>query len=411
MKRIGIISLGYAWLPCEPGPSRFYYIARMFAECGYDVDLVSSGFQHFEKKVRNKELILRQKYPFKTTFIDVPPYKKNISLRRVYSNRVAKENVKKYIQKQKYDIVYCSIPANDVAATVAKHCYVNNIPLIVDIEDLWPEAMGMVTKRRLLYKVACLYFFKDAETVYQYADAVIGTSDEYTKRAFQKQHHVIPQKTIYVGCDLDVFDSGAERYVEEIQKAEDEFWVTYAGSIGRSYDIPTLIEAAKVIRDQGLTNIRIMILGTGVMKDEMESLAKNLGCTNVSFLGYIAYPKMAAYLKKSDVLLNSFVKGAPQSIVNKVGDYLAAGKPMINTLESQEFMKLVKTNEFGINIEPENAEALADAIAQYAENKVLREKQAENARRTAEQYFDRKKTYRQMVKLADKLLEEKRASV
>ena len=56
-KRIGIVSLGYAWLPCEPGPSRFYYIAKMFAEHGFEVDLISSGFQHFEKKPRDKKLI------------------------------------------------------------------------------------------------------------------------------------------------------------------------------------------------------------------------------------------------------------------------------------------------------------------------------------------------------------------
>ena len=46
---------------------------------------------------------------------------------------------------------------------------------------------------------------------------------------------------------------------------------------------------------------------------------------------------MAAYLAKSDILVNSFVKKAPQSIVTKIGDYLAAGKPMINTCMSPEF--------------------------------------------------------------------------
>lgn len=409
MRKIGIISLGYAWLPCEPGPSRFYYIAKMFAEHGYGVDLVGSSFQHFEKKPRDREKILSQNYPFRITFIETPAYKKNIDLRRVYSNRVTARNVLKYIQSQKYDIIYCSIPANDVAAAVAEYCHVNQIPLIMDVEDLWPEAMGMVMKNRLLHKLVSPYFYKDAETAYRYADAVVGTSDEYTSRAFRNQKRSIPHKTIYVGCDLNVFDSGANQYMEEIEKPDGEFWVTYAGSIGRSYDIRTLVEAGKMLLNRGLAHIKIKILGTGVLKEELETLAGDLGCANVSFLGYTPYPKMAAYLIKSDVLLNSFVKGAPQSIVNKVGDYLAAGKPMINTLESQEFMGLVKSKNFGTNLEPENAEALADTIERYATDKGLCEEQAQNARKTAEKFFDRRQTYRQMVELANSLLEEKRA--
>lgn len=88
-KKIGIVSLGYAWLPCEPGPSRFYYIAKMFAEHRFDVELIGSGFQHFEKRPRDKEKIRKQGYPFLNTFIDVLPYKKNIDVRRALGNKIA----------------------------------------------------------------------------------------------------------------------------------------------------------------------------------------------------------------------------------------------------------------------------------------------------------------------------------
>ena len=73
------------------------------------------------------------------------------------------------------------------------------------------------------------------------------------------------------------------------------------------------------------------------MKEELEELANTRQIYNVEFVGYAPYGKMAAYLKQSDVLVNSFVKKAPQSIVTKIGDYLAAGKAMINTCMSPEF--------------------------------------------------------------------------
>ena len=77
-KKIGIISFGYGWLPCEPGPSRFYYISKYFKENGWDVTLVGGTFQHFLKEYRDMEKIRDEKYPFKIAFIEVTQYKKNI---------------------------------------------------------------------------------------------------------------------------------------------------------------------------------------------------------------------------------------------------------------------------------------------------------------------------------------------
>ena len=151
-----------------------------------------------------------------------------------------------------------------------------------------------------------------------------------------------------------------------------------------------------------------MILGTGPEKERLEKLAEEYGLSNVRFLGYTAYPKMAAYLSKGDLTVNSFVKGAPQSIVNKVGDYLAAGKPMINTLESPEFMGLVEKYGFGKNVEPGKPAAFVKAVKELLEDPARYAKMCENARHLAETAFDRKHAYLTMVKTADDLIEARR---
>ena len=408
MKKIGIVSLGYAWMPCEPGPSRFYYIAKLFAEHGYEVEVITSDFQHFQKKRRDIDTIYRQNYPFKLSFIKVPPYKKNIDPRRVYSNRVAVSRVVSHLKNHTYDAVYCSIPANDIAAKVGQYCKKRGIPFIIDIEDLWPEAMQMVVKLPVIKQLIFAYFRRDAETAYKCADAVIGTSDDYTNRAFLHQQRDICKATVYVGCDMDIFEQGAKDYVQEIDKPKDEFWVTYAGSLGTSYDIRTMIlSAAEIQKERNSQGRKICfkILGTGPMKAELEELCKSSGCKNVEFLGYVAYPKMAAYLVQSDVLINSFVKGAPQSIVNKVGDYLAAGKPMINTLENPEFVQLVDRQNFGCNIEPENVAALTNAICRYEQDIRLTSEQGQCARKTAQEMFDRKVSYRRILEITEQVME------
>ena len=95
MKKIAIVSLGYFWTPVESGPTRFFDITKAFCKAGYEVEVITTDFQHFEKKPRNIEKIRSQNYPFKITFIPTPEYKKNVDLKRVVSNIFAEKNVGK----------------------------------------------------------------------------------------------------------------------------------------------------------------------------------------------------------------------------------------------------------------------------------------------------------------------------
>ncbi len=407
MKKLAIISLGYMWFPCESGTSRFYDIAKTFVQQGYEVECITTGFQHFMKAPRNKELILSQGYPFKITFIETPAYKKNVDIRRVLSNKKAEQNLKKYLTQsiKKYDAVYVAIPANNIAAMVTGICKANRVPVVVDIEDLWPEAMSMVIKKDWIRKILLHSFIRNAEMTYRNADGIIGTSEDYTDRAFKKRERNIPAQTVYVGCNLIDFDEGVEKYSAKIEKQDDEFWVAYAGSISTSYDIKTLIDAGYLLCNSVLSGkkVHIQILGTGSLKDELETYSAKMD--NIHFWGFTAYPKMAAALTKADVVINSFVKGAPQSIVNKIGDYLASGKPMINTLENPVFCRLVNRNNIGLNIEPGKVDVMVDAIKKYAENENLKDRQGENARKLAETEFDRAVSYLKMVEMVEKVIE------
>lgn len=138
------------------------------------------------------------------------------------------------------------------------------------------------------------------------------------------------------------------------------------------------------------------------MKEKFLEIASEEEC-NIDFLGYIPYEKMAAYLVKSDVTVNSFVKKAPQSIVNKVGDYLAAGKPMINTLSSPEFREKVRKDGFGINVEAENVTDLTKAILKIYREPILAEKYGKNARIIADSQFDRKNAYLKILDLISEM--------
>lgn len=404
MKRIAIITMGVK-LNNEKGYTRFRFIADFLAKNGYQVDLITSSFQHWEKAPRNIDAIKRDSYPFTLRFIDEPGYKKNIDLRRIRSHHIAAKNLKKMLKQDgAYDLIYCEIPPNDVARAAAEYAKEHDIPFVADVNDLWPEAMRMVVDIPVLSNLIFYPLLRDAEKVYSLCSGVVGTSDEYTGRPFMRKNRDIPKATVYVGNELSVFDKGIEDHLDEIEKAPQEFWVTYAGTIGTSYDIRTMILAADVLKKKGYSDIHIKLLGGGPLKEELEQLAESLE-GNVEFLGYTPYDKMAAYLKKSDVLVNSFVKKAPQSIVTKIGDYLAAGKPMINTCNSPEFRKKVNDDGFGINIEAEDAEILADAILDLYQDPQKREEMGRRARKIAEEQFDRPHSYEAIVKLMEELMQ------
>ena len=405
MKKIAVISMGVK-LDNEKGYSRVRYIGEFLSDAGYQVDLITTTFQHWEKAQRNLDEIKKENYKFNLKFIYEPGYKKNIDLRRIRSHRIAAKNLRQLLEKEgDYDLIYCEIPPNDVALAAAEYAKSKGIPFVPDVNDLWPEAMRMVLDIPVISDILFYPLLRDAEKVYSLVSGIIGTSDEYRDRPLKKQKLNVPKKTVYVGNEIAEFDAGVEEYSPQISKGGDEFWVSYAGTIGTSYDIRTMVLAGKALLNRGRSQIKIKILGGGPLKEELETLAKEQNCSNVEFVGYAPYPKMTAYLAKSDILVNSFVKKAPQSIVTKIGDYLAAGKPMINTCMSPEFRNKVEHDGFGINIMPEDVNVLADAIEKLYEDEAGRTEMGKKARTIAEEQFDRPQSYKKIIELIEELTE------
>ena len=403
MKKIAVISMGVK-LDNEKGYSRFRYIGDFLSDAGYQVDLITTTFQHWEKAQRNLDEIKKENYKFNLKFIYEPGYKKNIDFRRIRSHRIAAKNLRQLLEKEgDYDLIYCEIPPNDVALAAAEYAKAKDIPFVPDVNDLWPEAMRMVLDMPVISNILFYPLLRDAEKVYSLVAGIIGTSDEYRDRPLKNQKLDVPKKTVYVGNEIAEFDAGVAEYGPQISKDEEEFWVSYAGTIGTSYDIKTMVLAGKELLNRGKNQIKIKILGGGPLKEELETLAKEQKCINVEFVGYAPYPKMAAYLAKSDLLVNSFVKKAPQSIVTKIGDYLAAGKPMINTCMSPEFRNKVEHDGFGINIMPEDVNVLADAIEKLYEDEAGRTEMGKRARTIAEEQFDRPQSYKKIIELIEEL--------
>lgn len=462
-KRIAVVSMGVKLGDETRGYTRFKVIAEMLVRAGFDVDLITTTFQHWNKAQRSVHDACYQQETFRTVFIPEPGYKKNLDIRRIISHRICARNLKRYLlgganagassemqsktpsnaqdnvhsepqnethdieyaethhntqsetrdtehvetkckayaTHTPYDLIYAEIPPNDVARVCAEVAEMQHIPFVVDVNDLWPEAMRLAFSVPVVSDVLFWPFARDARYVYRHIDACIGTSDEYAQRPARDRTQPYEHYTVYVGNQRAKFDAAARENASLISKNEQEFWVTYAGTLGASYDVETLIDAAAKLQTR-VPQLRVKILGDGPERAALEAHAQSTHAP-VDFLGYLDYQQMAAYLCASDVVVNSLKTHAVQSIVTKIGDYLASSSALINTGSSSEFREKVTRDGFGINVDAENVESLASAIQYLYEHPTERNEMARKGHLIAEEQFDQARSYLTIVNLIKKL--------
>lgn len=404
-KRVLMISSAI-YLPGEGGYKRELFLFDLLKEKSYDVTFVTTDFNHYAKKQRDIEKFYRD-YPDYSDikFVHVSPYKKNISLKRLLAEKQWTREIVKWIEIHidSFDVIYGEMPDIDANIKIRKICDKYSKKFIIDIRDLRPEAYHVLVKNDLLYKLLTWWISYRADKAYACADELIAVSQEYLDRGLKTNVRSKNPMVVYLGSTFDRFFKGVEQYSEGIIKDNNEIWIIYAGTLGSSYDLMTLLDAAKIIEKDNMYSIKFLILGQGPDEQQLKNYMETQKIGNVQFLGFQPYEKMAAYLCMSDITVNAVKKNASQSIINKVADYFAAGIPMLNSCMCKEQRDMVDNYQVGLNYEPENVDSLVQCIYYLVENPDIRESFGNNARHLALEKFDRKKTHLAILKMIDKI--------
>lgn len=408
MKPRVLLINGFIYLPGEGGYKRSLYLFNMMKDLGYQITLLTGDFNHYAKKVRDVKKF-REEYPdFKDIeILHMPAYTKNVSFGRWKSGEVWAKNVYSWLNDhyKNYDLVYANMPDIPTILKIKDLCHDKGLKLIIDVRDLWPEVFRVLLKKEWIYKIITYPIKKRADRCYASADEIMAVSNEYLQRGLSVNKKAKNRTAVYIGATFDRFYSGIEKFASSIAKKDGEVWVTYAGTLGSTYDLYTLLDAAAVVQGKGQEHIVFKILGQGPEEKSLKNYAAEKDLKNVDFVGFVDYEKMAAYLSKSDMTINSVKRRASQSIINKVADYFAAGVPCLNGSLCQEMRQLIDDYQAGLNFEPENVDSLVDAIFQIDNNKEKAKLFGENARKLASGKFDRSVTYHQIIKLIDSMVE------
>ncbi len=378
---------------------RFLYLAKMLSDDN-EVEIITSSFRHTTKNQRLKPATT---WPFKITFIDEPGYQKNVCFKRFYSHYVWGKNVEKYLKKRrKPDVIYCAVPSLTGPNLIAKYCKKNNIRFVIDVQDLWPEAFQMIINIPVVSNIAFFPFMLLANNIYKKADTICAVSDTYCHRAMKVNKKCKKPTTVFLGTELSTFDLYASEPAL-LEKANDEIFLVYCGTLGASYDITCVIDALALLNNE---KIRFIIIGDGPRMDEFKTYSQNKRI-KATFTGRLQYNQMCSILKICDITVNPIAHMASQSIINKHADYAASGIPVVSTQESNEYRELISKYQMGFNCRNNNAEDLANKLKILIKDKNKAIEMGKNARKCAEEKFDRNNTYQDLKKIILNSVENK----
>ena len=377
------------------GNNRFTYLADLLVQEHHEVEIVTGDFNHGKKQFFVE---VPTGFPYKITMLNEKGYKKNICLQRFGSDKVWGKAVSVYLKnRKKPDVIYAAVPPLAGALEAAQYCEKNGIRFVIDIQDLWPEAFRMVFDKGVISDFVFLPFKKMADGIYSRADSVCAVSETFVKRVL----HVNKKKqfghTVFLGTDLAEFDNNVRKHPFNCSKTlENEIWLAYCGTLGASYDLKCVIDALTVLKRRDIDNVAFMVFGDGPRRQEFENYAREKK-VDVRFFGRLPYPEMCGALCACDITVNPIMKGSAASIINKHADYAASGLPVINTQENEEYRNLVTGYKMGFNCENGDYTQIAECIVELIRDENLRKSMGRQARLCAEERFNRKTSYKELV--------------
>ena len=372
-------------------PMRFWLMAYAFCRNGDDVTLWTGDFSHFAKKKR-VFLAPTDSPPFRLRILPVVPYKSNVSLKRLYSHwklaRTWKREAEKTPCDDLPDVIISSSPPLTLTHEAGKFAKRHGAKFAVDIMDAWPETFERVIPRCFLAPLRCV-----ARKNYRSADLITAVAHHYEAIA-QNYGCSCPVKLFYHGIDM----SNAQIVSSESKTPNhNNIRLVYAGNLGISYDLRTVLHALAKLPE----SITVTIAGTGGDEDNLRKNAAALGISNrVVFAGYLDSAELQKTLATADIGIIPMNSDSHVGIPYKMADYSKYSLAIASSL-SGESAALINEYKAGAIYDSGSPDSLVAAIRQITGN--LKEYK-ENSGRMCREKFDASKIYATYVDAIHKIL-------
>jgi colanic acid biosynthesis glycosyl transferase WcaI len=404
------------YFPPEMGApaARAAELAQHWSQAGHDVSILTG-------------------FPNHPTGIVPPAWRKRLH-RLVYREQVGRVNVfrtwlwplpnRKPHERIRNYVSFClsaalrglSIPRPDVIIATSPQllvalagwwiALVKRVPFVFEVRDLWPEsltAVGAGDDTSLLHRLLAAV----ANFLYRRSDHIVVVTPAF-KQHLMSHWHVRDEKISVVenGVETALFAPSPPAVNTTLRAelgAEDKFVVSYIGTIGMAHRLETLLDAASLQRED--KHIMFLVIGEGSEKARIKSIAQARGLTNVRFLDQHPRERIPELICASDACLVLLKKADVFKTVipTKMLEFMSCARPVILGVEGQS-LQIMEDARAGLVIEPENSEALSEAITQLASSPELRRRLGQNGREYILRHYSRRVTAEIYIRVLESLL-------
>lgn len=334
-------------------------------------------------------------------------YKKNISLRRIINHKkIATKFLKITKNMQKPDLIYVSFPTIDYAEVAVKYGKKNNVPVIIDIRDLWPDIFYHNLPKWLSIMATPYIKWMNHKTkkIMKNVFAINAVSEAILDWGIKKGNRTKSKydKYFYIGYDRQEDNNTETESNLENLIDKDKFNISFFATINNQFDYEKVTKLAKLLQEKD-KDIVINICGDGPQNEKLKELMKDV--SNVKLFGWVGKKKLNYILKNSKMGLapykNTF--DFQMSVSNKFAEYISYGLPI--ALTSEGYMKqLLKEHQCGISTQ--DMEEMCNFIIELKNSPEEYQKMSNNAMHLYKEKFVAEKIYKELVDYLERIKEE-----
>ena len=283
-------------------------------------------------------------------------------------------------------------------------CWLKGAKFVLLVHDVYPDVfvpLGLMKSNHPLYRMLSWVNGK----LYASADRVVALGRDMARLVEEKSQGGAHVSVIPNWGDVNVITPMPKTENALLQKLNltDKFVVHYSGNHGRTHDLLSIIEAAKLLEDE--RDVHFLFIGEGSGKAEVVARAAELELENVTFCTFVDRAELNTSLNAADVSVLAFKKGmAGISVPSRLYNLMAAGKPILGVVDNNsEVADVIREAKLGVAVSPESPRHLAEQIISLKNDGDLRVKMAENSRKEAVSKYSYDVTKQQYRDLFDSL--------
>lgn len=287
---------------------------------------------------------------------------------------------------QSPDVVLVYSPPLPLGLTALLWRRLRGAPFVLNVQDLFPQSA--IDLGILRHELLIGFFYWLERFLYRHVNAI--TAHSSGNRDYVVQHGGRPESTFVVPNSVAVDNIRPGPKNNDLRKRlglNGHFVVSFAGIMGYSQDVDTVLSAADILRNE--RHIHFLLVGDGVEKDRLIRKSKQMGLTNVTWLPMQSREDYPSVLHASDVGLATLRADVKTPVVpSKILSIMAAGRPVIAASDARgDVPHLLQEAQAGFCLPPEQPHLLADRLLQLSQNPDLCLRLGRNGRRYAVEYL------------------------